>query len=92
MKKRSAKNSKGAIVTKKVKVEPQVSTLGVLPSSKREVEPLLTFEQVSELTGLTVSYLRKAVYQLDIPSYKIGGRRFKLSEVDLWIKQRKQAG
>lgn len=55
-------------------------------------EKLLTKKELAAATGLTVSFIEKARRRLDLPCYKLGGLvRFKLSEYELWLKQRKTA-
>jgi len=63
---------------------------------QQEFERMLTITELSELTGLTISYIRKAMYNLQLPYYKFGPKnknrsqvRFRMSEIESWIKQRK---
>lgn len=56
-------------------------------------EKLLDYEELSLATGLSVSLLQKAKWRYQLPYYKIGALvRFKLSEVDAWIRQRRVTG
>lgn len=55
-----------------------------------ETEKLLDYKQLSEATGLGIPFLKKAKDQYDLPFYKIGALvRFKVSEVEQWLKARK---
>ncbi len=55
-------------------------------------EPLLDFEDISPACGLKVSFIKKAIREYGFPFYRIGRRvKFRASEVEVWIKQRKQA-
>jgi excisionase family DNA binding protein len=57
---------------------------------KLEVEKLVGFGEVSEVTGMSIPFIRKAQYKYGLPHYKIGNRvKFKMSEVFGWIEQRK---
>lgn len=52
-------------------------------------EPMLTYEQVSKLLGVSVIFLKKAKRSMGLPHYKIGAAvRFRLSEVEGWLQQR----
>lgn len=56
-------------------------------------EPLIGVEELSVATGMTVSFIRKAIRVYDMPYYKIGGLiKFRLSEVNSWIQNRRVAG
>jgi predicted DNA-binding transcriptional regulator AlpA len=58
-----------------------------------KMEPLLDYDSLAELTGLTASFLKKAKWKMNLPHYKIGAQvKFRISEVELWLKQRKAAG
>lgn len=53
-------------------------------------EPLLTCEQLSQIIGITEPMLGKLRREAGFPHYKIGSMvRFRLSEVEEWLKQRK---
>lgn len=55
-------------------------------------EKLLSTRELAEATGLTMPFIEKARRRLDLPFYKLGGIvRFKLSEFEVWLKQRKSA-
>lgn len=57
----------------------------------KEIEPLLGYEDISKMTGLTVAFLTKARREYGLPSFKLGGSvKFRLSEVEKWINDRKQ--
>lgn len=53
-------------------------------------EKLLSKKEIMEETGLKVSFIDKAIKCYQLPYYKIGKSiKFKLSQVNLWIEQRK---
>ena len=55
-------------------------------------EKLLTKKELSQATGLKVSFIEKARRKFGLPSYKLGGLvRFKISDYEVWLKQRKSA-
>lgn len=55
-----------------------------------EQETLIDAKTVEMMTGLKSKYQEKARQVLGLPHYKIGSRvYYKLSEVWLWIEQRK---
>lgn len=58
-----------------------------------ENEKLLSMKELSEICGFTISFVKKAKREYDLPFYRFGKRliRFKLSEVKLWMEQRKAA-
>lgn len=56
-----------------------------------KLEKLLNKKELSEATGLTVSYIERAVREKDFPNYKFGSLvKFRISEVEKWIIQRKR--
>lgn len=77
--------------TKKIVIHKHGGEMAKKSKADYPIEKLLSFDEVSDATGLTVAYLRKAVYSLGLPSYKAGGRKFRLSEVETWLKQRREA-
>ncbi|OEH85171.1 excisionase [Desulfuribacillus stibiiarsenatis] len=49
-------------------------------------------EEISEYLGVTKDTIRNWIKKTDIPAHKIGRQwKFKLSEVDEWIKSGKSA-
>lgn len=60
--------------------------------AKNLMEKLLTKEEIAEITGLSVPFIYKAVSAQGFPHYKIGRNlKFRISEVEKWISQRKRA-
>lgn len=60
---------------------------------ERNLEPLLTAENVENLFNLSKDSLAKARTELGLPFYKIGKLvRFRASEVEAWLKERKING
>lgn len=56
-----------------------------------KTEKLVDKKELSRLTGLTVSSIEKAMVTRSMPYYKIGRNvKFKVSEVNQWINQRKK--
>lgn len=52
------------------------------------MEPLITPKRLSELTGLRLSTIYSLSYRKRLPTIKLGNRlRFRLSDVEKWIKQ-----
>lgn len=60
---------------------------------KGDIEKFVSMKDLVEEFGLTLSFVKKAKREYGLPFYKIGKRliRFKLSEVKLWMEQRKAA-
>ncbi len=57
---------------------------------KEEFEIMVNSEEVAKQLSLSPQFIKKARKTLGLPHYKIGGSvRFRLSEVDAWLKQRK---
>ncbi len=56
---------------------------------KTDIEKLYSIRDVADMLGLSVAYIRKAVYTKQLPYYKFGKIRFRVSDVEAWIKQRK---
>jgi excisionase family DNA binding protein len=55
------------------------------------VETMLTARQVAEYLGLRENWVYDRAIVGDLPSYKLGGsRRFRRSEVDAWLSERRQ--
>lgn len=55
------------------------------------MDPMITAREVAEYLGLRENWVYDHAIAGDIPSYKIGGsRRFRLSEVDEWLRLRRQ--
>ncbi len=53
------------------------------------MEPFVNIRQAAEFLGVRISWLYEQVRLGKIPSYKIGAfRRFKLSELDAWARDR----
>ena len=56
----------------------------------KQHEKLIDFQELSQQTGLTVSFLKKAKWKMGLPHYKIGKNvRFRLSEIEVWLTQRR---
>lgn len=57
---------------------------------KEQIEKFLTLEELSDLSGLTVKFLRRAKSDLGLPSYKFG-KLVKVKESDFknWSEQRR---
>jgi excisionase family DNA binding protein len=54
-----------------------------------EPEPVVDAETVAAYLGVTRMSVYRWINQLGLPSHKLGrNRRFKLSEIDAWIKSR----
>lgn len=50
-------------------------------------EPWVSLEDVSEYLGVNKDTIRNWIKKTDIPAHKIGRQwKFKLSEVDEWVK------
>ncbi len=56
------------------------------------LERMVDKKELSEMSGLTVSFIEKAMGAYGLPHYKIGRViKFKPTEVSKWIDQRKRA-
>ena len=56
----------------------------------KEIERLVNYEEASAITGLSVSFLKKARQQYGLPIYKMGSLvKLKVSELERWISDRK---
>lgn len=52
-----------------------------------KVEPWVCLEELAEYLGVNKDTIRNWIKKTDIPAHKIGRQwKFKLSEVDKWIK------
>lgn len=52
-------------------------------------EKLIDAFELANITGLTVSFIRKAKDEYELPHYKLGhSLRFRISEVEEWISER----
>lgn len=61
--------------------------------AKNALEKLLTKDELSQASGLTVAFIERAMENKGFPFYKLGRNvRFRISEVEKWIAQRKRAG
>ena len=61
-------------------------------SDTSEASPtkLLNYDEVAAETGLSVSFLKRAKWLYKLPHYKIGAMvRFRLPEVETWLRERK---
>lgn len=55
-----------------------------------QTEKLINIHELSDLIGFKSTFINKAMVQFCLPYYKIGGAvRFKMSEINNWIEQRK---
>ncbi len=58
----------------------------------QNTEPWVSLEEVAEYLGVNKDTVRNWIKKTDIPAHKIGRKwKFKLSEVDEWIKSGKSA-
>lgn len=59
---------------------------------EKKVELWVCLEDVAEYLGVNKDTIRNWIKKTDIPAHKIGRQwKFKLSEVDAWIKSGKSA-
>lgn len=59
---------------------------------ERKVESWVCLEDVAEYLGVNKDTIRSWIKKTDIPAHKIGRQwKFKLSEVDAWVKSGKSA-
>lgn len=59
---------------------------------ERKVESWVRLEDVAEYLGVNKDTIRNWIKKTDIPAHKIGRQwKFKLSEVDAWVKCGKSA-
>lgn len=64
-----------------------------ITDKQTKCEPLLSYEELAEITNLKVSFLKKAREEMNLPAFKIGRNvRFRLSEFEVWLKQYQTAG
>ena len=55
-------------------------------------EPWISLEELSEYLGVNKDTVRNWIKKTDIPAHKIGRQwKFKVSEVDEWVKSGKSA-
>lgn len=58
----------------------------------QNTEPWVSLEEVAKYLGVNKDTIRNWIKKTDIPAHKIGRKwKFKLSEVDEWIKSGKSA-
>jgi excisionase family DNA binding protein len=58
----------------------------------QNTEPWVSLEEVAEYLGVNKDTVRNWIKKTDIPAHKIGRKwKFKLSEVDEWVKSGKSA-
>lgn len=59
---------------------------------EKKVEPWVCLEDIAEYLGVNKDTIRNWIKKTDIPAHKIGRQwKFKLSEVDEWVKSGKSA-
>jgi excisionase family DNA binding protein len=52
------------------------------------IEQLMTIPDVAQVTKLSVSTIRKYVFEKTIPYFRVGGNvRFRPSDIEAWIKK-----
>ena len=57
--------------------------------TRADIEPLVAAEEVAELLGVQPAWVLELARAGDLPSYKLGHyRRFRLSEVEAWLRTR----
>ncbi len=54
------------------------------------IDPLLTVKQLAELEGFTEDRIRFLINRCDLPNYKAGGVRIRLSEYQAWLAARRR--
>lgn len=59
---------------------------------EKKVEPWVCLEDIAEYIGVNKDTIRNWIKKTDIPAHKIGRQwKFKLSEVEEWVKSGKSA-
>lgn len=57
------------------------------PRNKRQLEPLLTLDQVAELLSTSPRHIRELVFRRTIPSVRVGRLvRFDPLEIEAWLE------
>jgi len=56
----------------------------------RHIEPLIGADQAAAILGVTVDWLYRQAAANKIPSYLLGGRKFKASELEAFIEAHRQ--
>ena len=60
---------------------------------EKKIEKMIDKITLSEQLGMSLRYIDKAMREYDLPYYKIGSNvRFRVSEIEKWIKERKVNG
>jgi excisionase family DNA binding protein len=55
------------------------------------IEPLVDIKELSEATGLKVSFIEDAKTDKGLPFYELGRSiRYRISEVEVWIQKRRK--
>jgi excisionase family DNA binding protein len=54
-----------------------------------EQEDLISLDELCEILKVKRSYIYKLTSKNQIPYYRVGGLKFKLSEVQKWLETRK---
>lgn len=58
----------------------------------KNTEPWVSLEEVASFIGVNKDTVRNWIKKTDIPAHKIGRQwKFKLSEIDEWVKSGKSA-
>ena len=58
---------------------------------EQKTEPLVDKGQVAKFLGVSTDTVDKERIKTDLPYYKLGRKvRFRISEVEAWLKQKKQ--
>jgi excisionase family DNA binding protein len=64
---------------------------GLLTAREVEVERLLNAREVADLLGFSAATIVDWAERDEIPSFKMGGRlRFRLSELEAWLAERRK--
>ncbi len=56
----------------------------------KNIEGMIDAQQLADLTGFSISYIRKAVREMELPYYDFGRWKFRPSEVENWLQKRKK--
>ena len=57
---------------------------------EKKMEPMVDIKELSKILGVSESFIREAKRSKGLPCYNLGKLKFRTSEVEKWLKERKE--